>query len=741
MPRLDLRERFARHRKDTRFVAAGLGLLLVVFTAIYYAMQRGRDLPDVLVTNKVLLFALSRANFVLILVIVFVLSRNLLRLWLDRRQRVLGARFKTKLIATYVGLSLLPVLLLFFYGNELLRGAIDRWFSGSLRTVLEQSNAVAQELQNVIEERNFREASRLARLLAGADLDDTVGRDSIGARLERAREESGVHFLGLYRGTDFVHAVVDPRSGLNDLPEVGRQLLAEAIGSGHSERVLLPAGARGRLILSAAAAPGDDRRRLVVVAGTMLDPAVSATSEELIQAYQSYRQLEVQKREFAMSYRLIFILVTLLILLTASWVGLFLARRLMQPIQELAEGTRRISSGDLDHRIEVAADDEMAGVVDSFNRMTAELKRNREEIERSQRELLAANRGLAEERALVSAILENLAAGVIAIDEAGTILSANRAAATLLRQREGELVGHTTHESWGEGEHARLAELVEAKEAPPREGVELALVLGGERRTFEVKRSELRDATGHAAGQVVVIEDQSELVKAQKLAAWTEAARRIAHEIKNPLTPIRLAAERLRARYRESSRSGEGDPEIAKLVEESVEVIVRGVTTMQSLVDEFSRYARMPGPQLMATDLERLVTEVVALYRDVKPGVEIVPSLEDGLGEVWIDPEQIRRVLINLLDNAVEASSAPGEVLVDASRRGDRFTIAVSDFGRGIATEDRDKLFLPFFSRKRRGTGMGLAIVQRIVADHSGTIRVTDNTPHGTVFTLELPAS
>lgn len=738
--KIDLRGRFERHRKDTRFVAAGLGLLLVVFTAIYYAMQRGRDLPDALVTNKVLLFALRNANFVLILVIVFVLSRNLLRLWLDRRQRVLGARFKTKLIATYVGLSLLPVMLLFFYGNELLKGAIDRWFSDSLRTVLEQSNAVAQALQTEIDERDYREAARLARALGGVTFEEAGGRPlppGVGARLERAREESGVHFLGLYRGTEFLHAVVDPRSGLNDLPEVGRQLLTDALDSGRSRRVLLPAGTRGRLILAAAAAAGEDRRRLVVVAGTMLDPAVSATSEELIQAYQSYRQLEVQKREFAMSYRLIFILVTLLILLTSSWVGLFLARRLMQPIQELALGTRRISTGDLDHRIEVAADDEMAGVVESFNRMTAELKRNREEIERSQRELLAANRGLAEERALVSAILENLAAGVIAIDPTGRILSANRAALTLLRQREDDLVGKSVRESWSDDERARLADLVTSPDPGPPEGVELALLLGGERRTFEVKRSELKGAAapgeGSSHGQVVVIEDQSDLVKAQKLAAWTEAARRIAHEIKNPLTPIRLAAERLRVRHRA------GDPGIGKLLEESVDVIVREVATMQGLVDEFSRYARMPGPQLAATDLAQLVGEVLALYRDVKPGVAIRPRLEPGLGEVWIDPEQIRRVLLNLLDNALEASEAPGEVAIDVERRGEKFTIAVADEGRGIAAEDRDKLFLPFFSRKRRGTGMGLAIVQRIVADHNGTIRVSDNRPKGTVFTLELP--
>jgi two-component system nitrogen regulation sensor histidine kinase NtrY len=734
MPRLDLRGRFERHRKEPRFVAAGLGLLLSLFTIVYYLIQRGRDLPGALVTNKVLLFAIRSANVVLILVAVFVLARILLRLWLDRRQRVLGARFKTKLIATYVGLSLVPVMLLFFYANELLQGSIDRWFSGSLRTVLEQSSAVAQALQTEVGERNYREAVRAARQLGGLDPDAAADRRTIEQRLDRARAESGVDFLGLYLETDFLHAVVDPRSGLNDLPEVGRQLLLEAIDSGRAGRIILPGGVRGRLVLSAAAGPIENRRRLVVVAGTLLDPLTSGRSEELIQAFQSYRQLEVQKRDFALSYRLMFVLVTLLILLASAWIGLFLVRRLMLPIQELAEATRRISSGDLDHRVEVAADEEMAAVVESFNRMTGELKRNREEIERSQSELVEANRGLAEERALVSAILENLAAGVIAIEAGGRVLSANGAALSLLRQRESDLVGRPLTEAWADEERLRLADLVAAPAPRAHEGTELALVLGGERRTFEVKRSELRDATGRVTGQIVVLEDLSDLIKAQKLAAWTEAARRIAHEIKNPLTPIRLAAERLRVRHRE------GDPAIGALLEESVDVIVREVATMQALVDEFSRYARMPGPQLAPAPLAALVADVVALYRDVKPGVVIETDVAPGVGEIWIDREQIRGVLINLLDNAVEASDAPSVVRLSITRRVDKVAIEVADQGSGIAPEDRDKLFLPFFSRKRRGTGMGLAIVQRIVADHNGVIRVGDNSPRGTVFTIEIPA-
>ena len=732
---MDLRELFAQHRKDGRYVAAALVLVLAFLTLIYYLIQRGRDLPSVLVTNKVLLFVLVYADALLILVILFVLARNMLRLWLERRQRALGARFKTKLVATYVGLSLVPVLLLFFYASELLQGSIDRWFSSSLRSVLEQSSAVAQSLQREIGDRNYREALRVARRMPGLDLDEVDARAELATKLAQWREESGVAFLGVYLESDFIHAVVDPESGLNDLPEVGRNFLLEAAQSGRADRVLLPAGTRGRLILAAAAgAAADGKRRPLVVAGTLLDPVTSGQSEELIQSYQSYRQLQVQKRDFAASYWLMFVLVTLLILLASSWVGLFLARRLMLPIQALAEGTRRVASGDLDQQIDVATDDEMATVVESFNSMTQELRRNREEIGRSHRELLAANRGLAEERALVGAILENLAAGVIALGSDGTVLSANAAALSLLAQREDELIGRTLAEAWGDSERTRLEDLIATVQDHPREAAEVSLVLGGERRTFEVKVSDLRDGTGRNTGKIVVLEDLSDLIKAQKLAAWTEAAQRIAHEIKNPLTPIRLAAERLRVKHRE------GDPAVGELLEESVAIIVREVGKMQSLVDEFSRYARMPGPQLAATAIDGLVSEVVALYRDVKPGVVIQTAIAPAIGEIWVDPEQLRRVLINLLDNALEATEPPGDVEVRAERRGERLILEVADAGTGIAEDDRGKLFLPFFSRKKRGTGMGLAIVHRIVSDHNGSIRVSANQPRGSIFTIELPA-
>jgi len=729
---VDLRQKLERRSRDARWVAAALGALLVLLTFVYYLVQRGRDLPETLVTNRVLLFVLRNVNAILILVILFVLARNLLKLWLERRSRALGARFKTKLVATYIGLSLIPVLALFFFANELLQGSIDRWFSPSLRSVLEGSATIAQQIQEEAARRNLRDATRLARLVQDQDLAVAEARAATVRRLAGWRQELGADFLALYEETELVQAVVDPGSGLEDLPEVRRAFLLAAAETGRAEQTLVPAGGRGRLVLAGAAGirPAGGRRNVVVV-GTLVDPAIAATSEELIQNYQSYRQLEVQKGQFKASYLLMFVLVTLLILLISSWLGLYLARRLMAPIEALAEGTRRISTGDLDHRIQVAADDEMAAVVDSFNRMTGELARNRALIESNQRELVAANRTLAEERALVGAILENLAAGVLALDAEGRVLAANGAAERMLRQSEEELVGRPLREVWTDSERARLAALLDAP--AERQPAQLSLVLGGERRTFEVKTSDLPGAPGEPAGRVLVLEDLTELIKAQKLAAWTEAARRIAHEIKNPLTPIRLAAERLRARHRQ------GGADLAELVEPSVDIIVREVTTMQGLVDEFSRYARMPGPQLAATRIDRLIGEVLALYRGVKPGVEVRAEIAGDPGEAWIDPEQIRRVLINLIDNAVEATEPPGAIVVAAARRGDALEIAVADSGCGVAAEDRDKLFLPFFSRKGRGTGMGLAIVHRIVSDHAGTIRVEDNPPRGSVFRVELP--
>ena len=749
---MPLKERIDRHRKDHRLIAAGLVALLLLFTALFYLLQRGRDLPTALVTNRVLLFVLWYVNVVLILVVLFVLLRNLFKLVIERRHRVLGSNFKFKLVATYIGLSLFPVLALFLIATELLQGSIDRWFNTPVAPVLERGNAVAQALYDQIEETGLRDAARTLRQIRGIDLSAPEERPALNRRLRELLAETDQDLLAVYEGTDFVNAILKPESGLTDLPEPGRAFLAQAAEEGEAFTTLEPPGGRGTLLLAAVASTGSRAAAgqpagppapppageeasppVLVVTGTLLDPVLSEQRERLVQDFRTYRQLTVQKDDLRASHLLLFIMMTLLILLASSWVGLYLARRVTIPIQALAEGTRRISGGDLAHRVDVEADDELGVLVSSFNRMTQELESNKELLERSNRELVKTNQRLADERAMIAAVLENLAAGVISIASDGRIFTCNSAALELLRQREEEVLRRPFEEAWADPERARLAAFLKETGFAGHAVRELHMLLGGEWKTFDVKVTALRDASGTIQGRVLVLEDLTELIKAQQLAAWNEAARRIAHEIKNPLTPIRLSAERMLRKHEQR------DPGLGKAVEEGADIIVREVTTLQGMVDEFSRYARMPRPRPTDVDLSRLVSETVHLYRNLKPGVEVEGDVKAGLGPVRIDGEQVKRALINLLDNAVEATDAPGRVTVRACPVNGHLEIQVADTGRGIPPASKEKLFLPYFSTKGRGTGLGLAIVHRIVTDHHGSIRVEDNVPQGTVFTMELP--
>ncbi|MFQ5350884.1 MAG: PAS domain-containing sensor histidine kinase, partial [Thermoanaerobaculia bacterium] len=439
---MPLRDTLRDRHKDSRWIVGGLVALLALLSAIYYVIQRRAELPAEVAANRVLLLAIWYVNLVLILTIIYVLFRNLIKLIIDRRNRQLGSKFGTRLVATYIGLALLPGLLLFVYGSELLQGWVDQWFNEpAIRQVLQQGHDVAQELNLMVEEGRRRDARRVLRETA-FDLKNPRPRPQLTRRLHSYLTELELDYLGVYVGTDFVEAVIDSQSGLRDLPEPGRRFLLQTLTEGEAIRVISSAGVPGRLILAAVASDqGEPEERRVVVAGSMLAPLLTRDSAQLIESYQSYRQLEARKGEIEASYLLTFLMVTLLVLLGASWVGLYLARRLTEPIQALAEGTRRVSEGELDYRVEVAAADELGVLVESFNRMTTEL-------EESNRELVGANARLAEERAGIGAVLQSVAAGVISVGEDGHILTCNGAALEILRQRPEEVIGRTPAQAW-----------------------------------------------------------------------------------------------------------------------------------------------------------------------------------------------------------------------------------------------------------------------------------------------------
>nr|XP_061811819.1 nitrogen regulation protein NtrY-like [Nerophis lumbriciformis] len=750
--------------QSSRRLVSVLSALFLVITGVYYLLQRGRGLPPALLNNKVLLFALWYINVILILAILYVLVRSLFRLLLERRHRILGSKFKTKLVLSAIALSLVPVLILFPFATRLVVDSFELWLSLPIEQVVSEGDQVALALTGELEWRGLRDAGRVLREIGEIDLRDLSQQAELQRRLRALRGELGLHYLLVYDGTEFVQGTADPEKGIGRLPDVRRfnRFLTETIEQGERSRVVRELGIDGHLVLSAQAdqrspadaeagkegrgeeavagdaaedeaAVEDDSQEpssTVVVVGTLLGSELAGKSERLRAAHQAYQRLAIEKEAIRGAYLSILLMVTLLVILAFSAIGLRLARRVTEPIQLLADATRRISSGDLDHRIEVAVDDELRVLVDDFNHMASELERNRQLVDRANHRLLAANERLA-------AVLGNVTAGVISLDAEGRISTCNGAALGILKQREDEVIGQPAELAWADPERTKLAALVARELDGATLGDELHLTIGGVWKTLDVKVKELPGGA-QTGGRVVVLEDLTELIRAQKMATWTEVARRIAHEIKNPLTPIKLTAERLLRKHRSAA------DDFPQALETGVEVIAREVASMKGMVDEFSSYARMPRPQPRKIDLGELFDDILRLYRGLKRGVAVESTIGAGADTVLFDHEQLRGVLINLLDNALEATEAPGKVTL-SSVLGDYaldkavLEIAVADTGRGIPRQDTDKVFQPYYSTKGRGTGLGLAIVHRVVEEHQATIRVEDNRPRGTVFVLEVP--
>lgn len=739
------RPSLAERLRDNRVVFLALTITLVVITGAYYVVLRGRDLDPTLVNNQILLFFLRNVNFVLITALAGVLLRNLTKLWFEYRGRKLGAKLKTKLVVTYIGLSLIPVLLLFAIANEVVQGSLDAVFRTPEVDPLESGYRVSVALTEQIENQNRLAAELVLEGLEDLDLNDRRAQQRLDGILSRYLEQLDIDVVYVFVETDFAKALIDPRANLDTLPDIDSALLLAALRDGSSVQVQQMVGREGRpfLLGAAAASDGEAGARVVTVAGTLLEPDIAELARSLVELRQTREQVSVQEPEIRAVQTLTFLMVTLVLLLTTSWVGLYLARQVTVPIQALAEGTRRVAEGELDHRVEAPADDELGVLVESFNRMTEELQRSKSLVEEGTRDLMASNAELERARQRIDTVLRNVTAGVISIDAGGVVRTCNVAAGKMLGREASTIEGRSVADLLEEA--PQLAPVLELGESSPRRQIRVDVDGHGDLRTFEVTSTALRDADD-APGRVLVLEDLTELIRVQKLATWNEAARRIAHEIKNPLTPIKLSAERLLRKYHN------GDPEFGATLDRSVQIIGREVGKMQSLVEEFARFARMPQPSPQPVDVGALCRDVVHLYSQIKEGVEVVavtgnPSITEAPdpstnGDLTapVDEELLRSALTNLLDNAVEATDGPGTIVLRTTRLADTLRIQVADPGRGVPTEAKQRLFLPYYSTKGRGTGLGLSIVHRIVTDHHGTIRVDDNEPQGTVFTIDLPA-
>lgn len=732
-------------RDNPRLILAGIAVLVMALVAIL-AVENGtpRMTPDFL--SEVVLYALTAADLTMLVALVFVLARNIVKLVVERRHARPFARFRAKLVALLLGMTLVPAILVLAVGSELLQASVERWFNAPMDEILSSANQIAgdyyQERQLLVSD----QATRIARTLATVDLaapDLPRLRELIAPDIRPQR----VQMVEVYRlvpadsGTPRLEAMLDvavPAMPAGYTRTAADRLAAQvAEGTGES-RLIEELGKSGDLLHAAAVirSTADGAVAGVVVATDYLTGDMAARSRRMTRAFEDYNQLRVLKRPLTGVYLSFFLMVTLMILVGATWMGLYLAKRITQPVQMLAAAAREIGAGRLDQHLEPQSNDEFGALTEAFNAMAGELATSRRRVERSTIELEQKHLQVEARRRYIETILERITTGVVSVDAGGAVTTINTAAARLLSVDRG-IVGQQLRTVFQRADLQTIGTLVagSARSRPEPVAQEVAILRDGQELHLGVVVTAFVGDGGSADGQVLVLDDVTPLIRAQKVAAWREVARRLAHEIKNPLTPIQLSAERMRRHFADAPSGARA------LVEECTSTIIGEVESLKGLVDEFSQFARMPAPRAVPTDLHELIDNALGLYNGIFTDVTICRRWSTAMPIVRLDPEQIRRVIINLVDNAIEAMERHGEIVVETQcdQPNHLVRIVVADNGPGIPAAEREKLFLPYYSTKRRGSGLGLAIVRRIIAEHGGNIEAGDNTPRGTRFTIELP--
>ena len=711
-------------------VAVGIALLFVVLLAL-----TSFDLPPALNpnTNQQLLFfaSLSALTFLLFVALTFVLVRNLLKLFAERRLGVLGSKFRTRLVVASLLLSFLPVIGMFFFAYVLMNRSIDKWFSTPVEEVRRDTANMTSLMASYVAQNTRAEAESIA---AEPEIQRAFAVDRFsGVETEFQRHKStlqGGFALAFENGE--VRAGFDPPANWLLLkPKVmPRNAVSERFTWEQTDYVVGTAPVSGQgMILVAMPLPRN----------------FSETVRQIDASQQRYLELARQRRLVRRTYMEVLLLLTVVVLFAATWFALFLSKLVTRPVVALAEATQEISRGRLDYRVEIPAADEIGDLVQSFNRMAEELESSRRQIEASSHELSAANVALEQRRRHIETILESIPNGVLSLNAERRITHANHALLRLFHPAGSESA--TPGSLIGASLGAIFApEVLEDLEPLLRRADRMGTTTTQMEMT--VQRSTLNVATtiaklrheGQSLGYVLVFEDLSDLLKAQKQAAWREVARRVAHEIKNPLTPIALSAERIR---RHLQRSAAPDTASARVLRSCAETIAAAVETVRTLVDEFSTLARFPTAEPKPANINSIIENTLAMFDGRLDNIHLRTRLAPDLPHVMADAEAMKRALGNLLDNAAEAmqNAIFREIQIStalvASR--DAVEITVSDTGHGVTRELKERLFLPYFSTKKRGTGLGLAIVSRIVEDHHGAIRVEENQPVGARFVLELP--
>ena len=716
-------------------IALAIGSFLLLAVLVAQASFNLKFIsPD---SNQQLFFfaTLTGMIFFTFVALSLVLGRNLLKLYAERRQGVAGSKFRTRLVVVNLLLSFLPVIAMFWFSYGLMNRSIDKWFSQPVEEVRADTAALSAQLYDYAGSNAASEAVSIAQ---SEEFKEPLAAGNFKAANEELQEHVPTLQGGFVVALSGGNAVASLNTPAPWLEMRERFPVGQAIRGGH------PQFQWGQTSYIVGAAPAGDSTVLVAMP---LPPKFAETAKQIQDSQQRYIELARQRKLVRRIYLGFLLLLTVLVLFASTWLALFLSKLVNRPVAAIAAGTEAISKGQLDYRVDIRATDELAELVQSFNSMAGQLESSRRQIEASSRELGAANEALEGRRHYIETILESFPTGVVSIDGARHVTLANAAFCRMFHPERPEFASPAVLAGMP------LLDLLPAEvvndlevllRRADRMGItasSLEINLPHARLNAAVTVSAL-EYPAQRLGYVLVFEDLSDLLRAQKQSAWSEVARRVAHEIKNPLTPIALSAERI---HRHLARGSTPDAASLEVIRTCADTINNAVQTVRSLVDEFSVLARFPASHPQPASLNSLVANALVLFDGRLEGIRVHTELAPDLPSVMADPEAIKRAVANLVDNAAESmqDAVLKEITISTAlvASHDAVELSVSDTGHGVSREVKERLFLPYFSTKQRGTGLGLAIVSRIVEDHNGSIRIEENKPVGSRFVIELPVA
>ena len=713
--------------------------IIAVVALLTFAENRiihfGAGIP---ISNTILMFILININLLLLILLIFLVFRNLVKLLYDRKRKVMGAKLRTKLVVAFITLSLLPTIILFFFSINFITNSIEFWFNVPVEKALENSLLVGRSLYWQAEENSQFFMERISYQIETKKLLDPTKKKALSRYIQVVQREFNLNAVELYDANasrltfalspeleNVPFGVVSADNLLKEMPQKGVRSISESIIAGELIRTIgtIPFGVKRT------------NTEAFVVLTRLMPPDLSENMVSISRGFEEYQQIKLLKKPIQVTYYITLSIVGLLVVFCAVWFGFFLAKTITIPIMELAEGTHRVAEGDLSFSIGLVADDEIGSLVDSFNKMTRDLRIGRDQLELSARLFREQNVEIEKRRQYMEIVLENVSAGVITLDAGGFISTINKSAEKMLHLKSDEII-NKSYKKLLDGQLLNLAEefMENLKTSRNRAvGLPLKLTVGGSPMSFLIHVNALKDDSGQHVGIVMVFDDLTELEKAQRMVAWREVARRIAHEVKNPLTPISLSAQRLKRKYSKELNQ--------PVFDECTQTITDQVKIIRNLVNEFSAFARFPTANPKPCDLPPIIEETLALYKEGHQNTNFEFNIIDDIPLLNLDRQQIKQAMINLIDNAVVSVKNDGSILIALTHDPilKIVRLEVTDNGAGISDEDKTRLFEPYFSTKKAGMGLGLAIVSAIVADHNGMIRVHDNHPRGAKFIIELP--